>query len=239
VVQSVKRRQPRRAVGAGPLWLFDLDNTLHDASAKILPQINRDMTLYVGNLLGLDAHKASDVRRQLWIKYGATLTGLVRLHGVNANDFLRQTHQFSDLSDWVKPQPQLARWLNQLPGRKILLTNAPGFYAQLVLQASHLQRCFDAVISIEAMQFAGNWTPKPSLSMYRRLKARLRCTGQTTVLVEDTPENLHTLRRLGLHGVWVRQMAQTRTRNPHRAGRGRKVSVQVQSVKQISRIAFK
>jgi putative hydrolase of the HAD superfamily len=238
VVQAIKRRHPRRA-NQGPVWLFDLDNTLHDASAQILPQINRDMTTYVSEFLNLDIEQASLVRQKLWRKYGATLTGLVRLHGVDAHDFLRQTHRFDDLTDWVKPQFQLARWLNALPGKKILLTNAPGFYARLVLQAAAMHRVFDSVISIESMQFAGAWTPKPSLSMYKRLKARLKLGAAPVFLIEDTPENLHSAHRLGIRGVWVRQMAHTRQRNPHRAGRGRKVSVQVQSVKHISRIAIK
>jgi putative hydrolase of the HAD superfamily len=240
VVQPIKRRHPRRAIGVDtPIWLFDLDNTLHDASDKILPQINRDMTDYVSRALGLDTEKASLVRRQLWQRYGATLTGMVRLHGVDPVDFLRQTHQFDDLTDWVAPQFQLARWLDRLPGKKILLTNAPSFYANLVLQAAALHRGFDAVVSIETMQFAGGWTPKPSPAMYRRLKARLRFGSRRVLLIEDTPENLHGAHRLGIRGVWVRHMAQSRQRNPHRAGRGRKVSVQVQSVKHISRIAFK
>ena len=35
-----------------PVWLFDLDNTLHHASHAIFPQINRLMTAYVARVLG-------------------------------------------------------------------------------------------------------------------------------------------------------------------------------------------
>ncbi|MFP4906040.1 HAD family hydrolase, partial [Paraburkholderia sp. BR14261] len=40
------RRRPRRVarkVGT-PVWLFDLDNTLHNASRAIFPAINAGMT---------------------------------------------------------------------------------------------------------------------------------------------------------------------------------------------------
>ena len=30
-----------------PVWLFDLDNTLHNASPHIFPHINRSMSLYL------------------------------------------------------------------------------------------------------------------------------------------------------------------------------------------------
>ena len=41
-----------------PLWLFDLDNTLHDASSAIFPSINQAMTSYVARHLNLDHHAA-------------------------------------------------------------------------------------------------------------------------------------------------------------------------------------
>ena len=34
-------------MAASPVWLFDLDNTLHNASAHIFPHINRSMTAYL------------------------------------------------------------------------------------------------------------------------------------------------------------------------------------------------
>ena len=49
-----------------PVWLFDLDNTLHHASHAIFPQINRLMTAYVARVLGTDDATASQVRVDLW-----------------------------------------------------------------------------------------------------------------------------------------------------------------------------
>ena len=43
-----------------PVWLFDLDDTLHHASAHIFPHINRSMTDYIMQHLG-----------HLWEQYGA------------------------------------------------------------------------------------------------------------------------------------------------------------------------
>ncbi|RPH44832.1 MAG: pyrimidine 5'-nucleotidase, partial [Burkholderiales bacterium] len=37
-----------------PVWLLDLDNTLHDALPAIMPRINRAMTDYVMRTVGLD-----------------------------------------------------------------------------------------------------------------------------------------------------------------------------------------
>ena len=63
-----------------PTWLFDLDNTLHDASPHIFPQINRAMRDYIERHLGLDRQAANQIRQHYWERYGATLLGLIRHH---------------------------------------------------------------------------------------------------------------------------------------------------------------
>ena len=37
-----------------PVWVFDLDDTLHHATPHIFPQINRAMTAYIERHLALD-----------------------------------------------------------------------------------------------------------------------------------------------------------------------------------------
>ena len=37
-----------------PVWVFDLDNTLHNATPHIFPHINRSMTAYLQQHLQLD-----------------------------------------------------------------------------------------------------------------------------------------------------------------------------------------
>lgn len=47
-----------------PVWLFDLDNTLHDASAAAFADINRGMTRYIVDALRLDEAEADALRRR-------------------------------------------------------------------------------------------------------------------------------------------------------------------------------
>ena len=91
-----KRRYSKAFTGqtgrGSRLWLFDLDNTLHDASWRLMKEINRRMTLYIQERLNLDEEQASALRTRYWKRYGATLLGLVAHHGVDAADFLEKTH---------------------------------------------------------------------------------------------------------------------------------------------------
>jgi len=113
-----------------PIWLFDLDNTLHNASHAIFPAINANMNAYMAKVLGEDGQPAdaaivNAARLTYWKRYGATLLGMVKHHGVRMDDFLREAHLFDDLSSMIRAERGLAKLLKRLPGRKILLTNAP------------------------------------------------------------------------------------------------------------------
>lgn len=219
-----------------PVWLLDLDNTLHDALASIMPRINRAMTEYVMRRVGLDEAGASALRVDYWRRYGATLLGLVRHHAVDPHEFLRDTHPFPDLHRLVRRDARLAHLLRRLPGRKIVVTNAPAAYARGVLAALGVAPLLDGMIPIEAMTFAGRWHPKPSRPMMRKLLARLRLPAGRCVLVEDTVENLRAARHCGVRTVWVSGIA-WRTRpawqRPRRGQRG--IDVHVRTAVQLAR----
>ncbi len=212
-------------------WLLDLDNTLHDAMPVIMPRINVAMTGYVARRLGLSAEDASAVRVRYWQLYGATLLGMVRHHDVDPHEFLRETHPFPDLHRIVRRDHKLRAALLALPGRRIVLTNAPQQYAIGVLRALGVLRLLDGVIPIEAMRWGGRLQPKPSRPMYRKVLARLRVRAADAVLVEDTVENLRHARICGIRTVLVTSLAHGH-RHPSerpRAGRGRRIGVQIQS----------
>ena len=58
------------------VWLFDLDDTLHDASSASLPGLHRSFGEYIQQHLGLTKEESDALRRRYWLRYGATLLGL-------------------------------------------------------------------------------------------------------------------------------------------------------------------
>ena len=73
------------------------------------------------------------LRRRYWQRYGATLLGLVRHHGVKPAHFLHETHRLPGLEQRVRGHAHDLAALRRLPGRKLILTNAPAAYARRVL----------------------------------------------------------------------------------------------------------
>ncbi len=181
------------------MWIFDLDNTLHDARPHIFPHINRSMTDYVASLLDLGEEEANALRDFYWKRYGATLLGLIRHHRVDPGHFLRETHHFPELDRMVVGRRELRSVLRRLPGRKIVFSNAPGHYARAVLRVLGVDDLFDDVFSIERTRFR----PKPEAHGFLRLMHAHRLAPGRCVMVEDSLENLRTAKRLGMKTVWV------------------------------------
>lgn len=184
------------------IWLFDLDNTLHDCSRAIFRAIDGNMTQAVMQTLDVDEDTANTLRRRYWERYGATVIGLVRHHGIKASDFLAKAHAF-DPAPLVHAETGLARKLARLPGRKVLLTNAPRHYAHDVLKILGIAHHFDLLWAIDQMNLQGRMRPKPSMALMRQVLAHLKVPAHRVVLVEDTLRNLRPARRLGMRTVHI------------------------------------
>lgn len=206
--QRVPATRSARHGEPGPVWFFDLDNTLHNATRAIFPAIAVNMTAYIVDVLGgADVpgvqEAANKARLDYGERYGATLLGMMRHHDVRAADFLHAAHQFENLRTMIHAERGLARLLEQLPGRKILLTNGPKLYARAVLGHLGLQRHFSGHVAIESMTVFRQLRPKPARALLRKMAARERVAPSRCILVEDTLANLKSARAVGMRTAWI------------------------------------
>lgn len=185
------------------VWLFDLDDTLHHASNGLFAELSQAMTDYIVRHLGLDEAQAHELRQRYWRLYGATLLGLVRHHGVQAAHFLAETHALPRLEQQVRGSRADLLALRRLPGRKVLLTNAPRRYALRVLEVLGVRSCFEQVLAVEQMRMFGQLRPKPDRRMFRHVAARLKTHPARCTLVEDSLEHQKAARSLGMDTVWM------------------------------------
>jgi len=185
----IARLPPSRRV-----WIFDLDNTLHDARARIFPAMHGQINAFLR-------------REHFWRSYGTTLEGLSRHHGVHPRRFLAETHVFPELADLVVRENALKHALGRLGGTKLVFSNAPRHYVGQVLKAIGLGRYFDAVYAIEDARYRG----KPALHGFHYLLRKHNLDPHRCCFVDDMLENLRTAHRLGMSTVWV---SPTRRRVP-------------------------
>ena len=186
------------------IFIFDLDDTLHNASAHIFPVMNRAMTQYIQDNLNMDEASAHKLRQHYWCVYGATLKGLMRHHGVDAADFLRETHQFLALPEMVIQTKRLRHMLQNLQGRKVIFTNAPRNYALRVLDLLGIGDIFELVFSVESAQFHA----KPNVRGFQMLLKSIKAKPSDCMMLEDNLSALMTAKRLGMRTIWVTKKLQ-------------------------------
>ena len=214
------RIQPSRRV-----WIFDLDNTLHDARARIFPAMHEQTNAYLRRYFGVDAAGADEIRTRFWRTYGTTLNGLMRHHGADPRHFLRETHVFPELADMVVHENALKHALRRLGGVKLVFSNAPRHYVEEVLRVMGLARAFDGVYTIEDARYRG----KPALHGFHFLLRKHQLDAHRCAFVDDALENLRAAHRLGMSTVWV---SRERRRVPF-------VDLRVRSVVELPRLVFR
>jgi putative hydrolase of the HAD superfamily len=181
------------------VWIFDLDNTLHDARARIFPSMHGQINAYLKRHFGVDDAGADAMRQHFWRRYGTTLNGLMRHHGTDPREFLRETHVFPELARMVVHENALRHALERLGGRKLVFSNAPRHYVAEVLRAIGLGRYFEAVYSIEDARYRG----KPALHGFHMLLRKHDLDPHRCAFVDDILDNLRAAHRLGMSTVWV------------------------------------
>lgn len=216
----IHRVPPSRRV-----WIFDLDNTLHDARPSIFPAMHVQMNAWLRGNLGVDEEGANAMRRMFWEKYGTTLAGLVRHYGTDPRKFIMATHEFPELGDMVVRENALRHALALLPGKKVIFSNAPRHYVDGVVRALGIARFFDAIYTIESTRFR----PKPAFQGFHVLLRAHNLDPHRCVFVDDVLENLQAARRLGIATVWVSKGL----------GRPRFVDMRVASVLELPRRVFR
>jgi putative hydrolase of the HAD superfamily len=190
----IARLAPSRRV-----WIFDLDNTLHDATVRIFPAMHEQINAFLQREFSVDEDGANRMRHEFWLRYGTTLNGLMRHHGTDPRRFLAQTHVFPELADLVVRENALKHALSRLGGMKLVFSNAPRHYVEGVLRVMGLARYFDAVYSIEDARYRG----KPALHGFRMLLRKHSLDPHRCAFIDDILENLRTAHRLGMSTVWV------------------------------------
>lgn len=188
---------PRQHFSHVTEWVFDLDNTLYPPHMRLFDQIEVRMTNYVMDALGVDRAHADRLRTDYWRTHGTTLAGLMREHDVDPAPYLTDVHDidFSVLS----PDPDLAKAIKALPGRKIVYTNGCAPYALNVLNARGLDGLFDAIYGVEHADFH----PKPDAAAFQTVFSTDGTTPEKAAMFEDDPRNLAVPHALGMRTVHV------------------------------------
>ncbi|WP_375465450.1 pyrimidine 5'-nucleotidase [uncultured Methylobacterium sp.] len=178
-------------------WVFDLDNTLYPSDARVWPQVDERITLYVMRLYGLDGLSARALQKYFYHRYGTTLKALMVEDGVDPHAFMDFAHDIDHST--ISLDAALGDAVARLPGRKLILTNGSRRHAENVAAKLGILDHFEDVFDIAAADFV----PKPERATYERFLALHGVDPHRTALFEDIARNLVVPHDLGMATVLV------------------------------------
>jgi putative hydrolase of the HAD superfamily len=198
IVQRINRARALADFRRVETWVFDLDNTLYPPHSDLWPRIDARITAYMMALLGLDGQSARALQKHYYRVHGTTLTGLIKEYDVAPDEFLHFVHDIDRSS--LDPNPALARAIDALPGRKLILTNGSHGHALATAKQLGIDHLFDGMFAIEH----GDYLPKPALQTYQRFFERHCVDPSRAAMFEDIAHNLVAPHASGMLTVLVR-----------------------------------
>jgi putative hydrolase of the HAD superfamily len=179
-------------------WVFDLDNTLYPSECNLFAQVDERMGAYVAKYLGVPQPYARHLQKSYYRQFGTTLSGLMRIHKMEAKPFLDYVHDI-DLSV-VPPSPELRAAIDQLPGRKLIFTNGTVAHAERVAERIGILDLFDGICDIVAC----GYVPKPTAEAFSTFVSRHDVQSGFAAMFEDMPQNLEVPHALGMTTVLIK-----------------------------------
>ncbi len=178
-------------------WVFDLDNTLYPADCNLFAQVDQRMAAYIAKALDLPLAHARFVQKDYYKRFGTTLSGLMKLHGMKPEPFLDYVHDI-DVTVVAKA-PELSTAISALPGRKYIYTNGSRCHAERVAEQLGILTHFDDITDIASNGFCA----KPDLDAYRSFLNHHDVQPSQATMFEDMPHNLEAPHALGMVTVLV------------------------------------
>ena len=181
-------------------FFFDLDGCLYPKSNGLMREVNHRLDLWIMKVLPqTDPDHVSDIRHDLFTRYGGTLPGLTIEHNSPYYESLRWVHDIP-VENYVSENPKLREVLMKLDVRKYIFTSSYRFYTVRVLRALGILECFDGIID------ACDVFPKPKPAQEAFLRA-FELTAEKDihrcVFFDDQPRNIEAGHTAGFYTVQV------------------------------------
>src|SRR5207244_11761202 len=111
-------------------------------------QVDERIRSYIAAFLKGSKDEAFRLHKDYYRRYGTSMRGMMTEHGMNPDDYLAFVHQIDHSP--LEPNPALGAAIEQLPGRKLILTNGTRKHADAVMRRLEIHEKFEGVFDIIA-----------------------------------------------------------------------------------------
>ena len=178
-------------------WIFDLDNTLYANQTKVFSEVDKKMSAFISEKINVDLVKAKEIQKKYFYEYGTTLSGLMKLDGIDPHDFLEFVHDI-DIS-WLPKDIKLKEELIKIKEKKYIFTNGSHAHVENVTKQLGIDDLFDGAFDI----VDANFIPKPKIEPYKKIVEKFDLDPTKSILIEDIAHNLEQAKNLGMKTCWL------------------------------------
>ncbi|HOO96809.1 MAG TPA: HAD-IA family hydrolase [Caldisericia bacterium] len=172
--------------------IIDCDQTLY-INPRLMETYRDRIREYLFKVLNMPKEDCLRLQRSYWEQYGTTLAGLIRHNDVDPLHYLEYIHDV-DITNYVYPNPALAKKLGELKRGFVVMSNAPRKHVVEVLDRIGIAFSDNDIFGIEDYNYNG----KPFENSYRHVLTVRNIKPQEGVMFDDDPKNLEGARRVGL-----------------------------------------
>jgi len=195
----------------GPVFFFDLDNTLYPKSSGIAELMAHRIELFFVNYLKLPLDESRILGARFYKDYGLAIKGLIKHFSIDPIEYDRFVDGGLPLEEILKPDQRLTRLLDNLSkkGSCWIFTNAGKSHANRVLKLLQIESYFSGIIYCDYSE--ENFPHKPDRLAFARA---MKCVGVTEpskcFFFDDSIGNIMTAQEIGWNVVFVDEDANTK-----------------------------
>lgn len=184
----------------GDVWVFDNDGTLYQDRKGLESAVVILMNQYIAKLYGIDLVATHQKRKALLEKHKTKYTLIaLKNEGVDENHFILHTYLAIRPEQYgIVKNHRLRDVLTLLKGEKIVLSNNPSAFADLILKALGIRDLFSCIYGPQELSF----TQKPMREAFVILNPFLN-TNKKVVFIDDELENVNIAKNIGCTTVLV------------------------------------
>ncbi len=179
-------------------FVFDLDNTLYPKETGLLQSVGVNISKFIAEKLGFNDEEADLLRQKYKEKYGITLSGLIKHHGINPKDFDEFVYNL-EYDEKLEKDDKLIAVLKKIDKKKIIYTNSGKIHSQKVLKKLEIEHLFDEIITIEKLDFFA----KPTKKSFEYFIEQTSIKPGNSIFFEDSEINLTAAKNMGFKTVLI------------------------------------
>ena len=194
----------------GPVYFFDLDNTIYPKSSGIAELMVQRIELFFVKYLQLPAEESKVLGARYYQDYGLAIKGLIKNFSIDPLAYDEFVDGGLPLDDILKPQEELTNLLDRLSrkGSCWVFTNAGQAHAIRVINLLHLESFFSGIIYCNYSE--PNFPAKPDrLAFARAMQCAHVDDPRKCFFFDDAVGNIRTAQEIGWNVVYVDEDAMT------------------------------